>query len=190
MGLLPCPLLGSHAPRRFLRRPPDRLRRRRHVDLLVPQRVGDGVDHGRRRRNGPGLAAALDAQRVRRAWRHRHTDLEGRQVVGARHAVVHVARCQELPALVVDGAFQQRLADTLGDAAVHLAFHDHRVDEIAEVVDGHPALDARRAGGGIHLQLAHVHARGEREIGGIVERPLLQPRFELRAREFVRDIGL
>ena len=37
--------------------------------------------------------------------------------------------------LVVDGAFHQRLADALDDAAMHLALDDHRIDDVAEIVD-------------------------------------------------------
>ena len=37
----------------------------------VPMRVGDGVDHGGRRRDRARLAAALDAERIGRAFRHR-----------------------------------------------------------------------------------------------------------------------
>ena len=72
-------------------------------------------------------------------WRVGHADLEGRQVVGPRHAVVHVGAGQELAVLVVDAAFEQRLADALGDAAMHLALDDHRVDDVAEVVDRGPS---------------------------------------------------
>ena len=49
-------------------------------------RVGDGVDDGGGRRDRAGLAAALDAERVRRASGHGGVDLQRRQIVGARHA--------------------------------------------------------------------------------------------------------
>ena len=158
--------------------------------MLVADRVGDGVDDGGGRSDRAGFAAALDAERVRRAGRHRRADVEGRQVVGARHAVVHVARRDELPVLVVDGAFEQRLADTLRDAAMHLALDDHRVDDDAEIVDRRPAIDLRDAGFRIDLDLADMHAGREGEIGRIVEGALLQARLELLAGEFMRDIGL
>ena len=134
------------------------------------------------RGDGAGLAAALDAQRVRRAGRAGHGHVEGRQVAGARHAVVHVAGGDQLAFLVVDRAFQQRLADALGDAAVHLALDDHRIDERAEVVDRGPAVDAGDAGLGVDLHLADVHARGEGEVGRIEEGAFLQARLELLRR--------
>ena len=45
-------------------RRPDRLRRRRHGQILGADRVGDGVDDRRRRRDRARLAAALDAERI------------------------------------------------------------------------------------------------------------------------------
>ena len=62
-------LFGGHLGWGFLGRAPDRERRCRHGDVLVAQRVGDGVDDGGGRGDGAGLAATLDAQRVRRAGR-------------------------------------------------------------------------------------------------------------------------
>jgi hypothetical protein len=41
-------------------------RRGRHRQVVVADGVGDGVDHRRRRADGAGLAAALDAERIGR----------------------------------------------------------------------------------------------------------------------------
>ena len=62
--------------------------------------------------------------------------------VGARHGVIHERAGDELALLVVDRAFAERLADALGDAAMHLAFDDHRIDQHAEIVDRGPADDS------------------------------------------------
>ena len=66
----PCLPRPGHRPADagLVDRPPDPLGRARHPDVVdaeLPQRVDDRVDHGRRRRDGAGLADALDAQRVR-----------------------------------------------------------------------------------------------------------------------------
>ena len=59
------------------------------------------------------------------------------KIVGSRHRVVHVASGEKLTgAFFVDTALEQRLADALRDASVHLAFDDHRIDDVAEVVAG------------------------------------------------------
>ena len=57
---------------------------------------------------------------------------------------------------VVGAAFHHRLAEALRDAAVHLALDDHRVDDVAEVVDRDELLDLHLAGVGIDLDLADV----------------------------------
>ena len=43
--------------------------------------------------------------------------------------------------VVVDRVFEQRLADALHDAAMHLAFEQQRIDGAAEIVDDGVALD-------------------------------------------------
>src|SRR5713226_2620454 len=137
-----------------LDRGPDRLRGRRHGDLLAADRVGDGVDDRGGRGDGAGFAAAFDAERVRRAFRQRHIDPERRHVVGARHAIVHERAGHELAVLVVDRAFEQRLAHALGDPTMDLALDDHRIDEDPEIVDRGPIDDVGLAGIGIDLHLA------------------------------------
>jgi len=54
----------------------------------------------------------------------------------------------------------------LRDAAVQLAFDDHRIDHRADVVHGPVADDAHGSRLGVHLHLADVHAIGEGEFGG------------------------
>src|SRR4029077_1010254 len=102
----------------------------------------------------------------------------------------HVACRDELPLLVVANPFEQSLANTLRDAAMHLALDDHRVDDDTEIIDRRPPIDPGRAGARIDLDLADMHARREGEIRGVVERALLQTRLELLAGEFMRDIRL
>src|SRR6202044_4019001 len=87
-------------------------------------------------------------------------------------------------------AFEQRLADALSDASVHLAFDDHRVDELAEIVDRRPPVDRDNASLRVDLKLADVDASGESEVGRIPERALFQARLKLLAVELVRDIRL
>ena len=76
------------------------------------QRVEDRVHHRGRRADGAGLAAALDPERVVGAGRDAGmVDRDRRQVVRARHRVVHERPADELPVLVVDRVLEQRLAD-------------------------------------------------------------------------------
>ena len=95
-----------------------------------------------------------------------------------------------MPALgIVDAVLQQCLADTVGDAAVDLTLDDHRVDDLAEVVDGGPIDDLDHPGIGIDLHLADVATGRKGEILRIVERPLIQAGFHLVEREVVRHHG-
>ena len=51
-------------------------------------------------------------------------ELEAREVDRARHRIVHERAGQQLTVFVVDRFFDHRLADSLGQAAVNLAFDD------------------------------------------------------------------
>ena len=62
-------------------------------------------------------------------------------------------------------SLEQRLAEALRDAAVHLAFDEHRVHQRAEVVDDAVFRDADMAGVGVDLDLGDVAAVGERRPG-------------------------
>ena len=53
------------------------------VDPELPERVDDRVDEGRRGADRPGLAGALDPQRIGAAWHDVVGEFQRRQVVGA-----------------------------------------------------------------------------------------------------------
>ena len=159
------------------------------ADAVVLQRIDDGVDHRRGRADRPDLAAAFGAQRVVGA----HGVLGGHRhrwdVVGAGHRVVHERARQQLAAGVIQGVFQQRLADALGDAALNLALDDHRVDHAADVVDGGEVDHLHDAGFGVDFDLGDVAAAGEGEVLGIVEGGFVQAGFDFIDRVVVRDVG-
>src|SRR3989440_11733415 len=85
-------------------------------------------------------------------------DLDRRQVVGARDAVILVARRQHLPCAVVGHALVQRLADPLRNAAVNLPRDQHWIHGNADVVDGGVAHHTADAGLRIDLDLADMGA--------------------------------
>ena len=153
--------------------------------------MADGVDQRRRAADGACFATALHAQRVVRAGRA----LDGfngevAEVVGARHRVVHVAAGEQLTAFgVVDTVLHQRLPQALRHAAVHLPVHDHRVDDVAEVVAGGEAVHAHHTRGWVDFHLADVGACRVGEVAGVVEGVLVQARFQLVVGEVVRHVG-
>ena len=85
----------------------------------------------------PGLAHALEPQRVQRRGCLEVVDLDGRDVVAARQRVVHVAGGERLPGLVVADLLEERAADAERDRALDLALDDRRIDEPTAVVT-HP----------------------------------------------------
>ena len=124
-----------------------------------------------------------------RARRHLRRHLERRQIVGARHRVVHVAASEKLAAFVVVHArFEQRLADPLRQSAVHLSFDDHRIDDVAEVVARAEPDDRHDTRVGIHLDFADMRAGGKREVRRIVERCFVQSGLEPVQRIVVRHV--
>ena len=123
------------------------------------ERIHHAIGDAGRAADGAGFAAALGAERIgaaRRGIIQRHVDR--RNVVGARHAVILVARGQQLAFLAVGDALIQRLPDALRDAAMHLAGHQHRIDGDADVVDRGVAHHLADAGFRIDLDLADMRA--------------------------------
>ena len=62
------------------------------------------------------------------------------------------------PDFVEDRALKQRLSDPLRNAAVQLAFHHHRIDDVAEVIDRDVADHGRRPGLRTDLDLRDMTA--------------------------------
>ena len=119
-----------------------------------------------------GFAAALGAQRIGFGRRGMIADHHRRNVFGARQRVIHERSGDRLAALVVADFLHQRLADALRDAAMQLAFDDHRVDDGAEVADAGVAHDPRHAGVRIDLDFRDMAAIGEgrrRVLGGVID---------------------
>ncbi len=98
-------------------RAPDAIAGRRHVEFAHTerfQRMHDGVHHRGHRAHTAGLAGTLRTQRVA-FGRHRvGDDAHAAHVIGARHAVVHETRSQQLAGFrFVDHLLHQDLADAL-----------------------------------------------------------------------------
>src|ERR1700733_13520790 len=155
-------------------RVPDRLpdlhRRDRGLDrgdAEIGKRIHHAVGDARWATDRTGFAAALGTQRIGAARRGTvERDFNWRHVVGARNAVVLVARGDQLALAAVGHAFIERLADALRDAAMHLPGHQHRVDGDTDIVHRGVAHHARDTGLRIDLDLADVGAvRPARAVG-------------------------
>ena len=84
---------------------------------------------------------------------------------------------------------KQRLAHALGDAAMDLALDDHRIDDVAEIVDRGEIHDLDFAGVGVDLDLADLRARRIDEVRRVIEGVLVHAGLELGQRVVVRHIG-
>src|SRR5262249_48467702 len=77
-------------------------------------------------------------------------------------------------------AFPQRLADTLNDTAMNLAFDDHRIDLWTAVVDGHVAKQIDASGLAIDFDERDVGSERIDEARGIIETRGFEPGFPAR----------
>ena len=177
-------------------RRPNARRRQRHVDMrhigVAPamECIDHRVHHGGRRPDGSSLATSLNAKRVVRARRDAGViNLVHRQIIGARHGVIHEARGEELTIVIIGAVLKERLADALGETPMDLPIDDHWVDDIAEVVRGRKAHDRDLARLRIDLHLTGIAAGRIDEVRRIVERGLLQARLNVFERVVVRHIS-
>src|SRR5256885_16385475 len=171
-------------------------RESRHAHPEAAHGVGDGVGDRSGGADRAPLAHALDAPGRHGRRRFQVPNLERRHVVRLRQRVVHQRRREELAVVAVDDAFEQRLADPLGDGAVDLTLDDQRVDDGAAVLDEGvaPESDAPRLA--IDLDDGDVHGAGERrprrvEVHGGLEargEPGGKPARRRRVRE-TRDLA-
>src|SRR2546430_1228282 len=115
-------------------------------------------------RDGAAHAEPLHAERVAGGGELEVDRLDQRQVAGDRHRVVHQATRQQLAIGVVGHVLEECAAHALRDAAVHLAVHDDRIDDLAAVVGDDVAHELYRARVAIDVDDRHVH--GAREGDG------------------------
>src|SRR5262249_54218345 len=170
--------------------PPQLLAGKGHIevgDAEGGERVEHRADHRRGRADGTRFPAALGAERIVGAGLALVAfGDEQRQIVGARHRVVHERAADELAAAIVGATLEQRLADALGKAAVNLALDDHRIDDGADVVDAPEPDDLDAAGVRVDLELADMRPVAEGEARRIVDRGLLQAGLDGLERKVVR----
>ena len=82
--------------------------------------------------------------------------------------------------LVVDDLFVQRRGEPHRQAAVDLAVHDHRVDDVAAVVDRHEPAHVDLSGALVDVDDRDVAAEREGQVGRIVVVDRLEARLHPR----------
>ena len=85
----------------------------------------------------------------------------GRQIRGSRDRQLAEAGRHQVAVVVVGHLLVQRLADALGDSSVNLPVDDHRVHDVAYVIDGDEPEHAHEAGLRVDLHQREVGAGRE-----------------------------
>ena len=185
--------LFAHAAFSALRkRRADALRRRRYfVDLHAErrERIVDRIHHRRRRADSAAFAQALGLGDRVYARRLDVMQFDRRDLMRGRRQVVGQRCGEDAAVVVVDDLLQQRVADALGDAAVHLAVGDHRIDDAAGILRHQEFLDLDVAG--LHVDLDDGDVAGVGECAGrIVVAGLGQARLDFALEAMRLRVGL
>src|SRR5258706_2721933 len=139
--------------------------RRRHLEVR-DARLAKGVQyrvHKRGERAADArFADAFRAERVRGGRDRVLVDREPLHQARARHRIVHEAPGEELAGVgIVYGVLAENLPRPLCDPALHLAFDDLMIDDVAGVVHRGEAHDFGGACLGLALDLGRLAAGGE-----------------------------
>src|SRR6478672_6940301 len=145
----------------------------------MPERIDDGVADRGRRADRTAFTAALDAERIAWRWGFDKGGMKRRQVGGARDTVIHEACGQKLAGVsVVDDMLPERLSDALGEAAMHLAFDNHRIDDHATIVDSVEVTKPHGSRVRVDNNDREVHCLRIVGVGWVVEFGDLEARIE------------
>src|SRR5947209_6982869 len=147
---------------------PDLLRPERHVDGFDAERgqgVQHGVDDGGGRAGGAALAYTLCAQRIEGRWRLDKGGQERWHLLCVGHGVVRERAGEQLAVIVVQCFLVERLADALGQRAVHLRVGQVVVEYVAAVVGCRVLQDVDVARLRIHLDDGDMRAGSVAGVG-------------------------
>ncbi len=84
-----------------------------------------------------------------------------RDLVRRGRQVIRKGRGEDAAIVVIDDFLEQRVADSLGDAAVNLAVGNHRIDDAAGILRHQEFLDLYVTGFHVHVDDGDVAGIGE-----------------------------
>src|SRR3954451_15279643 len=157
---------------------PDLLWRDRDVDVAhpeMPQRIDHGVGDRRRGADRRRLPHSLRSDRVMRRGCDRLAGLPGGTLDGGRDEVVHERPGHVVAELVVGDLFVERRREAHVQAAVDLTVDDHRVDDVAAVVDRHETTYVDLARALVDVDDTDVASEREGQVRRIVVVDCLEP---------------
>src|SRR5262245_3700806 len=143
------------------------------------ERVNDRVDDGSRRTDRAEFAAAFHPKRLVGARRAQCLDVHRRNVVGARHTIIHERSGQKLTGyFIIDARFTECLTDTLDESTMDLPLDDHWIDHRADVIDRNIVDERYRTCVRVDFDLGDMGTARECEVYRIIERLFLESGFE------------
>lgn len=128
------------------------------------ERVGDCVRDRARSRDDWRLTDALGTEWSSLRWNLNQPDVERRDLIGLRQAIVHQTRVEWLAALVIDQPFMERPADPLGRATHDLPSDHRRVERRADVLDRHELQELHVSGLRIDPHMRDLPGEARRAI--------------------------
>src|SRR5690606_33505208 len=118
---------------------PDSFGRQRHVQVLYTEGL-QCIDHSVGYRSAGSdrscFAGSFYSQRIVWTGSDSPVQLIGDHHMGFWHSVIKQFAGDQLTVFIIDRIFPERLPDSLSDAAMKLAFDDHRVDHVPDIVHG------------------------------------------------------
>ena len=98
----------------------------------------------------------------------------------SRHEVIHKGPVEDVSFIVVFNSLVHGRGNSLGQSAVDLPFHDHGVDDVPTIIDGHKSLHVDGTGFLIHFHHTDICPVGEGKVGRIVVMRCLESGFHSR----------
>ena len=128
------------------------------MNLIITNRIDDGVDERRWRSHRSLLTDTLDPHFVRGGGRFPPCH-ECRKIIGPRQAVVHKRRTQQLPGVrFINSVLVKCLPDTLRDPTVDLPFGYLLMPDPTDVIHRDKTNNSRMTGIGVDLDLTNMRA--------------------------------
>src|SRR6185369_2212418 len=150
---------------------PDLRRRDWNVDVThteMPECIDHGIDDCSRRADGGRFSDALGPKRVMWRRRARLVSFPVRRFDSRRQQVIHKTTLQDITAFVVLNLLVKRWSKPHRQSTVNLTFDNHRVGNVAAVVDRNEATHFHFACAFIDIDDTDVAAEWIRQIRRIV----------------------
>src|SRR5215510_12396656 len=146
-------------------------------DTKMPERINHRIHDRRRRANRRRLTNTFRTERMMRRRRTSLVSFPVGRLDRRWQKVIHKTALQNVTALVVLNLFVKRRTESHRQATMNLSFDDHRIDDVAAIIDGYEPAYLDLACTLIDIDDADVAAEWIREIWRIVVVDCFEPGF-------------